>query len=98
MKLSDLFTAVKEENLSKDNLEKYYSELTYLSAQMELSIADLEKEEAIFLDTSLEETDVAKKRKWKITESWQRLITLKGQIKATDKMRASVKNRLYQIY
>ena len=98
MKLSDLFKQVQEKNLTKDQLEDYYNQLTYLSAQMELSMSDLEKEEAIFFDTSLEETDVAKKRKWKVTESGQRQTTIKGQIKATDKMRASVKNRLYQIY
>lgn len=98
MRLAELFIAVKEEGLDKDKLESYYQQLTYLSAQMELSIADLEKEAAVFLEASLEETDAAKNRKWRATASGQNLITLKRQVKATDKMRASVKTRLYQIY
>lgn len=48
MKLEELIVAVKEEGLTKDQLEKYHTEITYLDNLMRMEIAPLEKEEALF--------------------------------------------------
>lgn len=48
MNLSELIIAVKEEGLTKSQLEQYHTEITYLDNLMRLEIAPLEKEEALF--------------------------------------------------
>ena len=50
MTLNELITAVKEENLSKDALERYRDQLSGLYAQMQMEMADLEKCEALYME------------------------------------------------
>jgi len=96
--IRELAQAVKEQNLSKDKLEDYHTQLSSLSAEMELNLADIEKEEAMYLNDCEEETRAGADRKWRATEKGQIEITLKRNIKALDKLRSSVKSRLYQSY
>lgn len=100
--LQHLFESVKEEHLSKSDLEKYHSELTMLFAGMHLSMGEIEKREAIFMEaahtTESALSDIAIKRKWNVTEDGQRLITLKHSAKAAEKVLSSIKNRLYNFY
>ena len=98
MNIRELALAVKESKLSKDHLEDYYSQLTSLSADAELEMADIEKEEAIYLNDCAEPTRSGAERKWKATERGLKQITLKRSIKALDKLRSSIKSRLYQSY
>lgn len=98
MKLKELFIAVQERNLSKDTLEQYRDELASLFAQIHLEMADLEKAEAIYILESKLESDIAKKRAWRGTEKGQRLIELAHFAKASEKILASLKSRLYSIY
>lgn len=98
MRLLQLFQEIKDENLNKDQLESYHKELSSLYADMQLRMGEIEKEEAIYLDQSLETTAVMASRKWAVTEHGQEQIELKRQIKATEKIIASVKSRLYNIY
>ena len=51
MKLHELITAVKEKNLSKDQLEDYRDQMSHLYAEMQLELADIEKEKALFFDS-----------------------------------------------
>ena len=95
MKLMELFEAVKDGTLDKTQLEQYHTELSNLSAQMRIEIAELEKAEALFIYNSDIETDIAKKRAWRASEKGQRLITLNAYIKATTTILSSLKNRLY---
>lgn len=97
MKLLDLIKSVREENLTKDQLESYQTEISNLFAQMQIEMADLEKEEAIFIEKS--EGSVAQKKvTWKATPSGQRLIVLKRYATATRAILGSIKSRLYSIY
>ena len=99
MKLLELIQAVKEKNLNKDQLEEYRDQMSQLFAQMQMEIADLEKEEAIFMDKAEEYVSVAaKKIGWKATIPGQRLIVLKRYCLATKEMLNSLKSRLYSIY
>lgn len=98
MKLRDLILAVKEKHLSKDRLEAYRDELSNLSAQMFLEMAEIEKEAALYLDASEVKSAVAATRKWAATPRGQREIELKNYIRATDKILASLRSRLYSIY
>lgn len=98
MKLRDLLQAVNEKNLTKTQIEEYRDSLAQLFALMHLEMADLEKAEAMYFDTSTEATDVAKKRKWNATPDGQRFIELKHFTKGTEKVLSSLKSRLYNTY
>lgn len=99
MQLKELILAVKERNLTKDQLERYRDDLSNLFAQMMFETADLEKEEALFMGDKLPEQSVAdRKVQWKATQSGQRLIVLKRYALATKEMLNSLKSRLYEHY
>lgn len=95
--LKDLIVSVKEKNLSKDQLEAYRDQLSSLYAEMNMEMADLEKEEALFMEKT--DTTVARAKViWKATPSGQRLIVLKRYCLATKELLNSLKSRLYSIY
>lgn len=100
MTLLELFQTVKEKNLSKEQLEGYRDELSSMYADIQLEVADIEKEEAIFFygKKSPDVSDISIKREWRVTHSGQRLILLSRYLKATEKILASLKSRLYSIY
>lgn len=99
MTLNDLIIAVKEKNLSKDQLEGYRDQMSGLFAQMQMELADLEKQEALYMSEKLENESVANRKVyWKATESGQRIIVLKRYTLATKELLNSLKSRLYSIY
>lgn len=100
MKLLELFEAVKEEHLGKDQLEKYRDMLSSLYADMQVEMASIEKGEALFFyeKTSPEVTDISIKRLWLATAAGQRKILLNRYLKATEKILSSLKSRLYSQY
>ncbi len=98
MKLSELFQAVKEKELSKDQLEDYYAELAGLYAMMHEELAEIRKKKAIFFVEQPEKTNVATERKWQASESGLREIELSHYCKGTEKILSSLKNRIYNTY
>lgn len=100
MTLLELLIAVKEKNLSKDQLENYRDDLANLFAMMSLEIAEIEKEEAMYFYklTNPQTTDVSIKRTWRATEKGQRQILLSRYLKASEKILASLRSRLYNVY
>lgn len=99
MKLQELIMAVKEKNLDKDQLEAYRDQMSHLFADMQLEIAELEKEEAQFMATKDDSESVAQvKIQWKATKEGQRLIVLKRYCLATKELLNSLRSRLYSIY
>lgn len=94
--LQDIIKGIKEENLTKDRLESYSSMLDILSAEMELSLAEIEKEEAMFLANCGEKTRASATTKWDASELGQKEIELKRNIRAVSKLASSVKTRIYQ--
>lgn len=103
MQLIDLITAVKEQSLSKDQLEKYRDNLSTLFAEMQIEMSELEKEEALFLNKDIYYRDKpiannAKQVKWDASENGLRLIVLKRYCLATKELLNSLKSRLYSIF
>lgn len=98
MKLKELFEKVKERNLSKEQLGFYRDELANLAAQIQLELADLKKEEALYILNNAKETAISTKTAWNGTDKGQRLIELSHYYKATEKILSSLKSRLYEIY
>ena len=97
MKLQDLIMAVKEQNLTKEQLESYRNDMSSVYAQMQLEMASLEKQEALFMG-KLEGSAISRKIAWKTTEAGQRLIVLKRYTLAVKELLNSLKSRLYSIY
>lgn len=97
MTINELIIAVKEKNLSKDQLENYRDSMSQVFAEMQLEMAELEKEEALFMDGE-DGTAIARKIAWKATKSGQRLIVLKRYCLAVKELLNSLKSRLYSIY
>lgn len=104
MTLKELIEAVKEEGLTKTQLEAYHTEITYLDNLMRMEIAPLEKMEAKFFGEMLSTqsqhnlSDISVKRMWEATEKGQRQIELSHYLKVTPKLLQSIKTRLYSIY
>lgn len=98
MKLLDLFTAVKEENLDKYRLESYHKELSELYSQMHLEMGQIKKKKGMYILNSTEPSAVAKKIQWDGSELGQREIELKSYIHATATQLKSLKSRLYSQY
>ena len=102
MELKDLIKSVKEKNLSKEKLEDYRDEMSYIYAEMQIEMAELEKEEALFMETirpNGEKASVAENKiHWKSTVKGQRLIVLKRYCLATKELLNSLKSRLFSIY
>ena len=100
MKLQDLIMAVKEDRLDKDQLEKYHKSMSEVFADMQMEMAECEKEEALFMAKDFgEKLSVAdRKINWKATDKGQRLIVLKRYSVATTRLLNSLKSRLYSQY
>lgn len=97
--LTELFKAVREENLVKTDLEKYRDKMAEILASMQMECANLEKEEAIYMNgKGVDETAINRKITWKATPYGQRLIVLKRYISATKTMMTSLRDRLYNFY
>lgn len=99
MELETLFKQVREENLTKTQLEEYRNSMSGLLSDMQLECANLEKEEAIYMNgKGVDETAINRKITWKATPYGQRLIVLKRYISATKTMMTSLRDRLYSFY
>jgi hypothetical protein len=97
--LRELILAVKEQNLTKTDLEKYRDAMSDLFANMQLEIAQIEKSEALFMNAKDDNKSVAQRKiEWKATPEGLRLIELKRYCLATKEMLNSLKSRLYQIF
>ena len=97
-KLLDLLKEVKQENLTKTDLERLHKEFTDLHSLLHLEMAELEKKEAMFILEKPEKTAVATKNAWRGTVEGQRLIELKHYAEAVSKQLSSLKNQLYDHY
>jgi predicted nucleotide-binding protein (sugar kinase/HSP70/actin superfamily) len=102
MQLSDLLEAVKERNLTKTALEEYRDEMTHLNTALHFEMAELEKEEALYIfnftHVGEKKSQAEAERAWDITEKGRRQIDVNRSLKALAKELDSLKSRLYSIY
>lgn len=100
MTLTEAIKKVREENLDKDQLEKYHLLLSGLLYDMKQEVASLEKAEAIFMakDFGKDLSVADRKVFWKSTPQGQRLIEMKANVSSTNTMVGSIKTRLYSVY
>lgn len=96
--LIDLIHKVKQENLTKSDLEALYTHLCTLKAEYHLKLSDLKREEAKYILESEEISAVAKKDAWRGSEAGMELIKASEEVKAVGQLAMSVKNRLFSSY
>lgn len=97
--LPELIEAVKEDNLSKDQLESYRNTMSNLFAKIKLETAGLEKEKAMFMFNKTVDESVANRLvTWKATQNGLRLIELDNYCRALKPLLDNLKARLYSIY
>jgi DNA integrity scanning protein DisA with diadenylate cyclase activity len=99
MTIYELLSAVKEQNLPLQTLEKYHDSMTHLFSSMQMEMADLEKEEALFIFERLHRTEkmtnIEAERSWKVTERGQRMIEVKNALRALSKELSGLKHKLF---
>lgn len=93
----DLIKSIREDKLSKQQLEDYYTHLATLYAEMSDRLGDLEKAEALFMANSEEKTRARAEILWNATENGLEEIGLKRKIKAVEKLGSSVKHRIFNV-
>lgn len=99
MTLLELIEKVKEKDLDKTQLEDYHSQISSLFARIMMEMADLEKDEAMFMGKDFGEKMSVADRKimWKVTDKGQRLIVLKRYQLASKELLNSLKSRIYTL-
>ena len=99
--LKELLTAVKDKNLSKEQIDSYRYELIHLFSAVCIERADLKKKEAFYFMDTMEkdgsESDVSIKRKWRITPEGQRLLDLEAYKTLLPKEIDSLRSRIYSL-
>lgn len=95
MNLKEILEAVRDENLSLEQCEKYRDTLIHFKTDLHKAIADLKKSRAIYLVSS-EVTGVeARKMAYDATEDGQRLIELKGMLGGVQGEIDALQSRIY---
>lgn len=99
MNLRELLVAIKDDKLSLMMIEKYRDELVHLHSDMQIELAETEKEEALYFDkhSAPDVSDISVKRKWRVTEMGQRQILLNRYVKVVVKEVDSLKSRVYRL-
>lgn len=96
--IAQVAKSLREDKLSRDQLEDLFNSLSSLYAEMEIRMGELEKEEAIFLNECGEKTRAGAEMKFNATEKGQESITLKHNLRALSKLISSVKHRVIAVY
>ena len=100
MNLQEILTAIKDENLSRGQLENYEMILANLYGEYQMRIAALKKAEALYFYAKEQEhpelPDVKIKRVWRATDDGLELIQRELEVKAIGEMHSSVRSRIYQ--
>jgi hypothetical protein len=96
-KLEETLKAVREENLSKEQLDYYYSELGTLRSQIKMELSGILKEKAIFMLKNPEKSVAQRKIEWHGSVQGLREIELKSYVSALGDQLESVKTRIYSL-
>jgi hypothetical protein len=98
MKLRDLIIAVNEKNLTKTQLEEYRDDMANVYALMQLELADIRKEKALYEFGHQSDKATERARSWAASQKGLREIELAHYCKAVEKLLSSLKSRLYSTY
>lgn len=94
IKLVDIIEEVKDENLTKEQVDDYYTLACQLKTEISMQLADYLKKEALFM-ASREGSVAERKVQWNGSTEGQRLIELKTYKLAINSVLDGLKNRIY---
>jgi hypothetical protein len=97
MRLLELFKQVKDDKLSREQVEDFHKELSELRADIKLELAGIQKEKAMFMLGHAETPASHREINWKGSEKGQREIDLKAYLSATTDHINSLKTRIYAL-
>lgn len=97
-KLTELFKAVQEPNLTRYQLEEFRDQLADLKGQMHLEMADLKTKKAIYESQQDGKKQTEIDRVWNATPDGLRMLQTKEYIRATGTKLSALKDRLYIQY
>src|SRR3990167_631611 len=90
MTLKELITAIKEKNLTKEQLEDYRDDMSHVYAEMQMELAEVEKAKALYFEEvkhkNPEAADISIKRNWQVQTQGRREIELKRYCLATKEL------------
>ena len=89
---------VREENLTKSQLETYHQMLCELKGDMKLRMSVVKKAKGMFMIRNPELSVAQRSINWKASELGQEEMDLVGKIGACSSNIEATKSRLYQIY
>lgn len=98
--LLDVLQSIKEQNLSRGQLEQFEQTFTALFSDYMMRIAVLQKAESLYFgameQTHPELPDVKIKRMWRVTDDGLELRQKETEVKVIAKNLSSIKSRIYQ--
>jgi len=95
--LANLIKSVREEKLSREDLEKYQDQMIYLFAEIQLELAEIRKAKALYFIEKRTKTDKDTDRNWQASKGGLREIDLAHYSKALEKLLSSLKSRIYKL-
>lgn len=102
MNLTEILAKVREDRLSRADLEMYEQKLTALYSEYMLRVATLQKAESLYFYSKEQEhpelPDVKIKRAWRATDEGIELRQKEIEVKVIAKNLSSLKARIYQMY
>lgn len=99
LRFNELGEAVKDESLTKSQLENLHTELCNVKALLHQELAKLKKEKAMFLAKREAGQSIASRdADWSATPSGQRKFDVEADISSAKLWIESLKVRLYSIY
>lgn len=97
--LNEALEKVKDETLTKSQLESYHTKLSNLLSDIKLEIGKWKKERALFIAKNVPKDSIAaKKSEWEASINGQRLLELESYDAAIRVQLGSLKSRLYAIF
>lgn len=98
MTIPEFIEYYKSRKWTKEELEVLQQDVSYVYQKLQLEIADLKMEEALFMGEKTPEQSVAdRKRLFSATKSGQRLIQLKGYDLSVKEMLSAIKSKIFQL-
>ena len=102
MTLQEILSKVREERLSRADLESFEQHLTALYSEVMLRIATLQKAESLYFYAKEVEhpelPDIKIKRLWRASDEGIELRQREVEVKVIAKNLSSIKSRIYQSY
>ena len=95
--LSETLAAIREENLSLQNLEAMRDSLIHFKTDLLLSVAKLKKAKALYLMRNPQDSAIARKMAWDASDEGQLLIQREAELRGLPDEIDGLMSRIYSL-